>query len=89
MFTSLSNVIKLMVTMKLIILSSALPADNYWNNRAAILHEEEVLSLGGNLTFLPGERSANDILMTLKRKEIDEGLVMFNFIFYKKLDLIN
>ncbi|XP_044007600.1 adenosine deaminase 2-like [Aphidius gifuensis] len=75
MFTSLSNVIKLMVTMKLIILSSALPADNYWNNRAAILHEEEVLSLGGNLTFLPGERSANNILMTLKKKEIDEGFV--------------
>ncbi|XP_063976169.1 adenosine deaminase 2-like [Diachasmimorpha longicaudata] len=53
--------------------SAVIPTNDYWSFRAGLLHAEEVTTIGGRLAFKEGERSANDLLMTHKRAEIDEA----------------
>lgn len=52
----------------------AMPIEEYWSQRAVLLRAEETIAIGGNLSFEAGERSANDLLMSLKREEIDDGM---------------
>lgn len=85
MFKIIVRVVTILVLQNLI-LSSAFPAENYWYDRAALLRDEETLALGGNMTFLPGERSANELLMTLKKNEIDQGIFINNLINKFKLN---
>lgn len=48
-------------------------AQEYWSQRANLLAAEENMALGGNLRFEDGEGSANELLMKLKKQEINAG----------------
>lgn len=56
--------------------------NDYWAERAKILKEEENSMLGGDLKFERKERIANEVLMSAKRKEVDDGLFFFRLLNY-------
>lgn len=52
-----------------------LPEVDYLQSRATLLHDEEVMGIGGNLTLDRNERIANQLLMDWKNKEIERGIL--------------
>lgn len=67
-------ILNLLVQLIISIITAECNNQDYWTKRAALITEEERNSLGGNLSLDPRERLANDLLLTLKRKEIDDGM---------------
>ncbi|XP_057325715.1 adenosine deaminase 2-like [Microplitis mediator] len=66
-------IVNLLVQLIISIITAECNDQDYWTKRAALITEEEKNSLGGNLSLDPKERLANDLLLTLKRKEIDDA----------------
>ncbi|KAI8442073.1 hypothetical protein MSG28_005712 [Choristoneura fumiferana] len=63
----------------------ALSSDSHASNRAKILHDEELLALGGNITLTEQETKVNNCLMQYKLNEINFAFnnpEYFNFTYH-------
>lgn len=49
------------------------PKYNYWNIRAQLIHDDEARMIGSQILLTEAEEKVNQILMTHKLKEYDEG----------------
>lgn len=67
-------IVNLLVQLIIAVIAVECYSHDYWSKRATLIIEEERISLGGDLSLNPKERLVNDLLLTLKRKEIDDGM---------------
>lgn len=65
----------LLLVVVVITLLSVSTATNYWEERDKLIKAEQSLALGSNIELNDLERKANNILMTSKNKEIDDGFL--------------
>lgn len=68
MFSVSAILLLLLSLLGKIISLSAMPVVNYEATRSALLYSEEVLAIGGNLTFIRGEYTTNEFIMAPKNK---------------------
>ncbi|KAG8034387.1 hypothetical protein G9C98_007463 [Cotesia typhae] len=66
-------IVNLLVQLIIAVIAVECYSHDYWSKRATLIIEEERISLGGDLSLNLKERLVNDLLLTLKRKEVDDG----------------